>query len=101
MAAQDAAPAPNVVRRRCWIGGRVQMVGCRMFAVDHALRLRLRGWVCNLPRGDVEVVVEGRELELKEFLRLLREGPPAAVVTSFVAEAEDGGPDLSAFRALF
>ncbi|MGH7667122.1 MAG: acylphosphatase [Candidatus Dormibacteria bacterium] len=100
MAAPDAPPFRHVLRRRCQIGGRVQMVGFRMFAVDHALRLRLRGWVRNLPQGDVEVVVEGREPELKEFLRLLHSGPPAASVTSFVVADETSGSKLEAFRVV-
>ncbi len=66
---------------RCRVGGRVQMVGFRFFAQQHAQRLSLRGWVRNTGSGEVEVVAEGEAGELEEFLGLLRRGPESAQVT--------------------
>jgi acylphosphatase len=43
-------------------------------------RLGLSGWVRNLPQGDVEVLAEGPEEKLDEFLQWLRHGPPGARV---------------------
>jgi acylphosphatase len=63
------------------IHGRVQGVGYRMFADDHAHDLGLDGYVRNLPDGrTVEVVAEGPREALEEFLTVLRRGPYAARV---------------------
>jgi len=45
-----------------------------------AQRLCLRGWVRNLPDGDVEVWAEGDALALAEYRAWLEEGPPGAQV---------------------
>lgn len=85
------------LRRRLLIGGRVQMVGFRMFATLHGRRLGLRGWVSNLPTGEVEILVEGPVTPMGEFLELLERGPAAAEVTSFVVSEEEGGSKLALF----
>lgn len=66
---------------RALVRGRVQGVNFRRYAATHARRLGLTGYVGNLPDGaTVEVLAEGQEEDLVEFLRLLRQGPPAARV---------------------
>lgn len=60
--------------------GRVQGVGFRMFIVDHAQALGLRGWVANESDGAVRVVAEGREDALLRLLLVARSGPPGARV---------------------
>jgi acylphosphatase len=62
------------------VHGRVQGVGFRMFVVDAAMALELRGWVANEPRGAVRTVAEGPEPRLLELLRAVRAGPPGARV---------------------
>lgn len=78
------------------ISGQVQGVGYRMFAASHAHRLRLTGFVRNLPGGDVEVVAEGEEEALSSFLEILREGPPAGRVTDMQVFRSN---DLSGFES--
>ncbi len=63
------------------VHGRVQGVGYRLFARDAALRNGVKGWVRNLPGGQVEVYAEGDELDLMEFLTELHRGPVMAHVT--------------------
>jgi len=87
----------STVRRRYQIGGRVQMVGFRMFATVHAQRLGLRGWVRNLPSGQVEVLAEGSAAPMAEFMALLQRGPAAAEVTSFVVTDEAPIVELGVF----
>ena len=87
----------RVVTRRiaAIVRGRVQGVGYRYFAIDHAERLGLVGYAKNLPNGDVEVVAEGEEADLKEFIALLERGPSAA----FVREVKvDWMPATGEFR---
>jgi acylphosphatase len=62
------------------IRGRVQGVFFRETARQQAERLGVRGWIRNLPDGDVEAVVEGPEDRLEAFARWAHEGPPAAQV---------------------
>lgn len=71
-----------VHRRRlhAFVEGRVQGVGFRFFVRDVARRLGLKGWVRNLPDGRVEVVAEGPEGLLQEFLQRLQQGPRLAFV---------------------
>ncbi|MBI3750350.1 MAG: acylphosphatase [Chloroflexi bacterium] len=62
------------------VEGRVQGVGFRMFIVDRAQGLGLRGWVANEPDGAVRVVAEGPENQLVRLLVATREGPVGARV---------------------
>ena len=55
-------------RAHVYYGGRVQGVGFRYTAEFLAQELNLTGWVKNMEDGGVELVVEGREDLVKEFL---------------------------------
>jgi len=70
----------NARRARFVVSGRVQGVCYRMYACEEAERLGLSGYVRNLPNGDVEVVAEGADEALREFLTWCRHGPPYARV---------------------
>jgi acylphosphatase len=72
-----------IVARRFLIGGRVQGVGFRMFAVDRASLEGLHGYVRNRPDGRVEVEVEGDDESVERVERALRRGPASANVESF------------------
>lgn len=62
-------------RVRVYYSGRVQGVGFRFTTERIALEMRdIYGWVRNLPDGRVEVVAEGEEDRLNEFLQRIREG---------------------------
>jgi acylphosphatase len=62
------------------ISGLVQGVGFRWYVKRRADRLGLKGWVKNLPTGQVEVVAEGPEEALRQLEEFLHKGPPAARV---------------------
>ncbi len=66
--------------RRWVIRGRVQGVGFRWFVMSEAERLKLGGYVRNLPDGSVEVVSQGPEEALEALERHLRRGPSHARV---------------------
>jgi len=53
--------------------GRVQGVGFRFTAERFAAAYKVVGYVRNLPDGRVELVAEGEESTLKEFLEALRQ----------------------------
>ena len=69
------------------VHGRVQGVGFRYSAVRAARRLHIHGWVRNLSGGDVEIVAEGAENSVSEFVKWVRKGPPGARVTGVDASA--------------
>ncbi len=55
--------------------GNVQGVGFRFTAVGIADALGVKGWVRNCEDGRVEVLAEGEDEKLKEFLEKLKTGP--------------------------
>ena len=85
------------VRLRFLINGRVQGVSFRYHAQRCAWDLGLRGWIRNLPSGDVEGMVEGEPSGVTAFLAWCRQGPPGARVDRVETHDEDGEP-LSSFQ---
>jgi acylphosphatase len=73
--------------RQYTIRGRVQGVGYRYFARRTALRLGVRGFVRNLPNGDVEVHAEADTDVLQEFRFELERGPASSHVSEIVETA--------------
>ena len=62
------------------VSGRVQGVNFRNHTRIKALELGLKGYAKNLPDGNVEVVAEGNENKLKEFIEFIKNGPGIAKV---------------------
>ncbi len=82
------------------ISGIVQGVGFRRFAQKNALLLNITGWVRNKEDGKVEVYAEGKEEDLKKFLRLLEKGPIMAVVSSVKVSWEKPKGKYSSFKII-
>ena len=64
------------------ITGHVQGVSYRANAQVLASRLGVRGWVRNLPNGDVESVAEASPEPLERYIAWCRRGPTGARVDS-------------------
>jgi len=62
--------------------GDVQGVGFRFTARYIAARLGIKGWVRNLPNGDVECVAEADEDTLEEFLKRIKDDMKVYIRTS-------------------
>ncbi|MEJ7729359.1 MAG: acylphosphatase [Polyangiaceae bacterium] len=62
------------------VRGRVQGVFFRASAQREARRMGLTGWVKNRPDGSVELLAEGEEDGLKDFLAWAHHGPSASRV---------------------
>ena len=60
------APGPRRLTAR--FEGRVQGVGFRYTTVEYAAAVGVTGYVSNLPDGDVELVAEGAEEQLRDLL---------------------------------
>ena len=83
---------------RYLVDGKVQGVFYRASTVEQARRLRLAGWVRNLPDGRVEVVATGDPAQLTELASWLWQGPPAARVDGVTVEEWTADIDHSDFR---
>lgn len=60
------------------ISGRVQGVGFRFTARSMASYTGIKGFIRNLPNGDVYIEAEGTPEQLEEYLNWCRQGPPRA-----------------------
>jgi len=63
---------PAAVAREVYYSGRVQGVGFRAAAVEIARDYPVTGWVKNLDDGRVQLLVEGKEEDVKKFLDAVR-----------------------------
>ncbi len=72
--------APDLVRLRLLVQGRVQGVFFRHSTAEEARELGLTGWVRNLANGDVEIVAEGPRRELEILAAWAHQGPRLARV---------------------
>ncbi|MEI7434351.1 MAG: acylphosphatase [Methanomicrobiales archaeon] len=61
------------------VRGRVQGVGYRYYVADYAQQTGISGYVRNIPDGSVQVIAEGSEDSLLQFVRYLH-GPGDPVI---------------------
>jgi len=76
----------EATRLHAVITGRVQGVGFRFFIRRNANQLGVTGWVRNRTDGAVEIIAEGNDQDLQEFVAKLRTGPQMSWVQNVVAE---------------
>ncbi len=79
------------------ISGSVQGVFYRHNTNQVANRLGLKGFVRNLPNGNVEVIAEGNEEKLKELIEFCKKGPEAAYVENVNIEYEKPTKEFNTF----
>ncbi len=78
--------------------GRVQGVCFRDYTRKKSLELGLRGWVRNLPTGDIEIRAEGPAARLSALAIWCRQGPPMAKVIDISVRWEDSLDEFDEFR---
>ncbi len=66
--------------------GRVQGVGFRFFVRDKAVHRGIKGWVKNLPDGNVEIVAESEKEILTNFIDSVKKGPLFGTVSELEVE---------------
>ncbi len=81
------------------VKGRVQGVFYRYWVKRNASSMGVAGYAKNLPDGDVEVLLQGGEEEVKELIRLCWKGPPLARVDSVTVFKVDS-PRMTGFKVL-
>jgi len=85
---------------RCTVSGRVQGVLYRDFTRRSAGNFNLTGFVRNLEDGAVEVVAEGDEAKLKEFLDDLKKGSLFSKVKDINTEWREPEGKFSDFKII-
>ena len=89
---------PSSECARVFVEGRVQDVGFRYNTKARAQSLYLTGYVRNLPDGRVEIVVEGPQAAITNFLAQVEQGPPGSRVERI---SVDRGPASQAYSIFF
>jgi len=93
-------PPEQKVRAHLHVSGIVQGVFFRAHTSSVARSLGLTGWVRNLPDGRVEIVAEGMQYRITEFIKWCGKGPPAATVDEVIVNWETALDEFSGFRAI-
>ena len=86
------------IRVHAIISGRVQGVFFRMATKQKADACRVRGWVKNLPDGNVEAVFEGEKSRVEEVVAWCRQGPPASRVIRVEIDEQQYTGDWEGFN---
>jgi acylphosphatase len=80
------------------IVGRVQGVGFRWWAVRHADRMGVTGWVMNADdERTVELMAEGEPQTLDRLEALVRDGPPGARIERVEARRTAASGEFTRF----
>ena len=89
------------VRVHLVVEGRVQGVWYRDSTRIKASELEIKGWVKNRRDGNVEIVAEGPEVNIRKFIEWCHEGPPYAVVTKITESPGDYRNEFDSFNIVF
>lgn len=70
------------------ISGKVQGVFFRATVQQEAKNLNIKGWIRNLPTGEVEGFFEGDDSSVKEIINFCKIGPNSAEVENCIVEEQ-------------
>ncbi len=84
-----------------YISGRVQGVFYRAFAKEVANSSGLKGWVKNLPNGDVEAIFEGDKKVIEDAINTCKKGPVSSHVTNIDVIWEENLEGFTDFKILY
>lgn len=82
------------------ITGKVQNVFYRAEAKRKANELDLTGYIRNIPDGRVEILAEGEEKRLKEFIKWCYDGSDSAVVNGVKVKWAEYGEKFDKFEII-
>ncbi len=80
------------------IHGLVQGVGYRYVSRNEAKKRRFTGYVCNSDKGMVEIVAEGEEEDLKDFIQWCYNGVGPAMVQKIEQSWSEATGEFSDFE---
>jgi acylphosphatase len=76
----------NIKTYKILVSGRVQGVGFRYFSQSRASKYNIKGFIRNIYDNKVEIVCQGEEEELEQFINEVRKGPAFSVVSDIEKE---------------
>ncbi|MFZ3085525.1 MAG: acylphosphatase [Candidatus Hydromicrobium sp.] len=91
----------NFITYRVELFGRVQGVGFRYFVESIASKYDISGYVRNTFDGKVEIVCQGEEEDLKQFIDEIKKGPAFSAVTDIKIEEIKDSKKYSIFDIKF
>lgn len=80
--------------------GRVQGVGFRAFVKKVAEAFDIDGWVRNDQSGDVEILVQGTEENLRSFTEQIEIGPASSRVDRLHVQEVENGAGFRGFTVI-
>ena len=89
------------IRAHVFVSGRVQGVSFRAAARNEAERLGVLGWIRNLPVNQVEIMIEGKEEQVKKMVDWARKGSIWAKVDDMSVEWGDFKGEFDFFEIRF
>lgn len=63
-----------MIRKHIFLTGMVQGVGFRGWVEAQAIEIGVKGWVRNIRDQKVEILVEGEDEKVKQFIEVLKVG---------------------------
>lgn len=88
----------NKKRVKMKVAGDVQGVSYRYFARDIARKMGIVGVIENNPDGSVELIVEGDEERVDEFVSWCKQGSPMSTVQDVKVTEEKYSGDFKDFQ---
>lgn len=88
----------TVKRAHIIVEGRVQGVFYRASMKEMADIYGVKGWVRNLPSGEVEAVAEGDSNAIDDLVKWCRQGPPNAAVDQVCVDWETPKNEFKSFE---
>jgi acylphosphatase len=89
------------VRVHLVVEGRVQGVWYRESTRIKATAIDIKGWVKNRSDGTVEIIVEGLDTDIREFVEWCHTGPPRAVVSKITESSQEFRNEFDSFNIVF
>lgn len=85
-------------KKKFSVYGRVQGVGFRYFTWTEANRIGVKGEVCNMPDGSVQVIAIGEPEQLEKLRESLHKGPLTADVERVLEQDYTAGEQFRGFK---
>ncbi len=88
----------NIKTYEVVLSGRVQGVGFRYYAESIAGKYDIKGYVRNTPGRKVEVICQGEEEDLNNFINEIKEGPAFSAVADVKIEEIKNSKEYNIFE---
>ena len=86
-----------MIAKHLVVKGKVQGVYFRASTKNEAIKYGLMGWVKNTTNGNVEIHIQGMEIDVQKLIHWTKSGPPLAKVSE-VQITEAAIAEFDSFR---